>query len=401
MSEAAPRSVRLGFEHHLWQALDLLRGRLSIPAQRRRVLGLLFLAGRPPAPGGRPLPAAAVWSALSAGPAAALPARLDAALAALRAHAPGALSALPDSLGAGALPAARLAQLVAAVDALRPLLLADEGQDLLGRCYEFFLERFAEGASRGEFYTPPSVAALLVQLVGPVGATIYDPCCGSGGLLIQALAAGTAPAAPQAFGQESNPETRAIAAMGFFARGIAAELGPRAADTLAADLHAGRRFATVLANPPFNLRRWRDGVDPADPRWALGLAPASNANLAWVQHILAHLAPGGRGAVVLANGAMSSQLRAERALRSALLDAGAVEAVVSLPELLFYATPIPACVWLLRPPQDDPGSVLFLHAEGLGEPDGRAHRLLPAPVIARLAAWVGEIGRASCRERVS
>jgi type I restriction enzyme M protein len=381
-------SVRLGFERELWAALDLLRGRMSIPAQRRLVLGLVFLAGLPEAPGGRPLPVGARWSELRQRPAAELGTALDRALQLLREHEPAALEALPGALGGAALPPDRLGALVAAVDALRDELSQGHGRDLLGRCYEFLLERFAEGASRGEFYTPPSVGRLLVRLVGAVGPTVYDPCCGSGGLLARAAAA-AGPGAVRVIGQESNPETRSIAAMALYSLGLDADLGSAAADTLAVELHENVQARTILANPPFNLRQWCTGEVPADPRWRFGEPPRANANFAWVQHILSHLAPGGRGAVVLANGALTTRVRPERAIRSALLDAGAVEAVVGLPDQLFYATAIPASVWLLRPPvEGPPPPVLFVRADDLGQMDGRSHQVLPEQAIERIGSWV-------------
>jgi type I restriction enzyme M protein len=386
-------SVRLGFERELWAALDLLRGRMSIPAQRRLVLGLVFLAGLPEAPGGRELPADARWEQLRQRPAAELGVALDHALGLLRDHEPETLDALPATLGGQTLPPDRLEALVAAVHALREELSRGHRRDLLGRCYEFLLERFAEGASRGEFYTPPSVGRLMVRLVGPLGPTVYDPCCGSGGLLARAAqAAGTD--AVRVVGQECNPETRAIAAMALYSQGLDAALGPRAADTLELDLHDNIEAQTVLANPPFNLRQWCTGAVADDPRWRWGKPPAANANYAWVQHILAHLGPGGRGAVVLANGALTTRVRPERAIRSALLDAGAVEAVVGLPDQLFYATAIPASVWLLRPPVEGaPPPVLFVRADDLGEMDGRSHQVLPGAAIERIGGWVDAFRR--------
>jgi type I restriction enzyme M protein len=336
-------------EEQLWAVADLLRSRLDPTEARKLVLAFLYLRAA-----GEPVDVDHL-DRLRATPdlAPALPTR-----AALTAAIVG-LASSPGTLFAPTAPR----------------------HDLLGRVYEYFLDRFARQEGRGgEYYTPAGVVRLLVAMLRPSG-TVYDPCCGSGGMFVQAAAA--VPGA-RFVGQELNPATRALALLNLSVHGLAADLAPRPADALHEDLHPTLRADAILANPPFNVSSW-GAPDPTDPRWALGLPPVQNANYAWLLHILAHLAPTGRAAVVLANGSLTSRSDAERDLRRGLVEGGHVEAIVSLPEQLFYTTPIPACVWVLTAaPRRD--GILFVDGRELGTLEARSRRVLGDADIARVAA---------------
>jgi type I restriction enzyme M protein len=223
--------------------------------------------------------------------------------------------------------------------------------DLLGRVYEYFLGQFAsaEGKKGGQFYTPQSVVRLLVEMLAPYKGRIYDPCCGSGGMFVQSEkfveAHGGKLGDISIYGQESNPTTRRLAVMNLALRGIEADFGPEHADTFRRDLHPDLRADYVLANPPFNDSDWFRKDD--DVRWQYGVPPRGNANFAWVQHFIHHLAPQGMAGFVLANGSMSSHQSGEGDIRRALIEADLVDCMVALPGQLFYSTQIPVCLWFL------------------------------------------------------
>ena len=224
-------------------------------------------------------------------------------------------------------------------------------KDILGRVYEYFLSRFAsaEGKKGGQFYTPQSVVRLLVEMLAPYKGRVYDPCCGSGGMFVQSEkfveAHGGRLGDISIYGQESNATTRRLAMMNLAIRGIEADLGEEQADTFRRDLHPDLRADFVLANPPFNDSDWFRKDD--DARWQFGLPPRGNANFAWVQHFIYHLAPTGMAGFVLANGSMSSNQSGEGEIRRAIIEADLVDCMVALPGQLFYSTQIPVCLWFL------------------------------------------------------
>jgi type I restriction enzyme M protein len=223
--------------------------------------------------------------------------------------------------------------------------------DVLGRVYMYFLTRFAsaEGKNGGQFYTPSCVVRCLVEMLGPYKGRIYDPCCGSGGMFVQSEkfveAHGGKVGDISIYGQESNATTRRLAIMNLAIRGIEADFGPEHADSFRRDLHPDLRADYVLANPPFNDSDWYRKDD--DVRWRFGVPPKGNANFAWVQHFIHHLAPQGMAGFVLANGSMSSNQSGEGDIRRALIDADLVDCMVALPGQLFYSTQIPVCLWFL------------------------------------------------------
>ncbi len=285
-------------------------------------------------------------------------------------------------------------------------------RDVLGEVYEYFLEKFAraEGKRGGEFYTPASVVKLLVEVLEPYSGRVYDPCCGSGGMFVQAekfvLAHRGQRDAIAVYGQESNERTWRLATMNLAIHGITGNLSKRWADTFYEDKHPDVKADFILANPPFNMSDWARKSD--DPRWRFGAPPAGNANFAWLQHIVSKLAARGSAGVVLANGSMSSRQSGEGEIRAALVEADLVACMIALPPQLFRTTQIPACLWFFtkdKTPQgarrlaDRRGELLFIDARTMGTMLDRTERILTTEDLAKIAdtyhAWRGT---ASARE---
>jgi len=259
--------------------------------------------------------------------------------------------------------------------------------------YEYFLGQFAstEGKKGGEFYTPTSIVRLLVEMLQPYRGRVYDPCCGSGGMFVQSekfiAAHGGRVDDISIFGQESNPTTWRLCKMNLAIRGIEVNLGPYAADSFHNDLHRDLKADTILANPPFNMSDWGGDLLTDDVRWRYGIPPAGNANFAWVQHIIHHLALHGRAGFVLANGSMSTNTSSEGAIRRAIVEADLVDCMVALPPQLFYNTQIPACLWFLNraKPEHRRGQTLFIDARSMGALVSRVRRELDDDDIAHIA----------------
>ena len=279
-------------------------------------------------------------------------------------------------------------------------------RDLMGEVYEYFLGNFAraEGKRGGEFFTPPSVVRVIVEVLEPSRGRIYDPCCGSGGMFVQTekfiYQHDGDPKDVAIYGQENVEETWRMAKMNLAIHGIANKgLGARWGDTFARDQHADVQMDYVTANPPFNIKDWARNTE--DPRWKYGVPPANNANYAWIQHILSKLAPGGSAGVVMANGSMSSNTNGEGAIRAQIVEADLVSCMVALPTQLFRSTGIPVCVWFFAKDKragehgavDRSGEVLFIDARELGYMVDRAERALTDEDIAKIAdtfhAWRG------------
>lgn len=289
-----------------------------------------------------------------------------------------------------------------------------ESLDVLGRVFEYMLSKFAsaEGKLGGEFFTPRSVVSLMVDMLEPFRGRVYDPACGSGGMFVQADRFVKAHNGQRndisVFGQEQNPTTWRLAKMNLALRGIEANLGPQWGDSFTNDQHPDLRADFVIANPPFNIKGWGADRLAGDARWKYGMPPASNANFAWVQHMLHHLAPTGTMATVLANGSLSSQSGGEGEIRRALIEADLVECIVSLPGQLFFTTQIPVTLWFLTKDKSDNavaseraqrnrrGEVLFIDARMLGKMVSRTLKELSEVDVARIAntyhSWRGEPG---------
>jgi type I restriction enzyme M protein len=288
--------------------------------------------------------------------------------------------------------------------------------DILGRVFEYFLTMFAsaEGKNGGQFYTPSCVVRLLVEMLAPYKGRIYDPACGSGGMFVQSEkfveSHGGSLGDISIYGQESNPTTRRLAIMNLALRGIEADFGPENADTFRRDLHPDLRADYVLANPPFNDSDWFRKDD--DVRWQFGVPPKGNANFAWVQHFIHHLAPHGMAGFVLANGSMSSNQSGEGDIRQKLIEADLVDCMVALPGQLFYSTQIPVCLWFLakskaadakRGFRDRRKHTLFIDARKLGTLIDRVHRELTDADLQKITstyhAWRGSRGGAENAEK--
>ncbi len=257
-------------------------------------------------------------------------------------------------------------------------------KDILGHVYEYFLGQFAlaEGKKGGQFYTPKSIVSLIVRMLEPFKGRVYDPAMGSGGFFVQSEHFITEHQGRldgvSIYGQEYNHTTWQLAAMNLAIRGIEFNFGKEPANTFTHDQHPDLRADFVMANPPFNMKEWDVGVDDNDPRWQHGKPPSSNANFAWLQHMLWHLAPNGSFGLLLANGSMSSNTGGEGVIRQALIEDDLIECLVALPGQLFTNTQIPACIWFLtknkhtrttatgRKLRDRAGEVLFIDARNLG-----------------------------------
>ena len=227
-------------------------------------------------------------------------------------------------------------------------------RDLIGRVYEYFLKSFAINATKeeGEFYTPHDIVELIAAFVEPFDGTLYDPCCGSGGMFVQCAKYVEAKQGDimqvNVYGQESDPATYRLAKMNLAMRGISHHLGERNASTFTNDMHRGLTFDYIMANPPFNLKNWYDVSLSHDARWAdYGLPPEGNANYAWILHMLSKLRPErGVAGFLLANGALGDGDAAS--IRQKLIEADKVEAIVVLPRELFYTTDISVTMWILN-----------------------------------------------------
>ena len=428
----------VGYEARLWQMADALRGSMDAAEYKHVVLGLIFLKyisdafeaqhaqlEAEKAQGADPedpdeyralnifwVPPEARWAHLKAQARQPTIGQLvDDAMASIERDNASLRGVLPKDYARPVLDKERLGQII---DLISNIQIGDEAsraKDVLGRVYEYFLSQFAsaEGKKGGEFYTPRCVVKLLVEMLEPYRGRVYDPCCGSSGMFVQSVEfirahangngnGGKARADISIYGQESNYTTWRLARMNLAIRGIDGQIAH--GDTFHNDRHPDLRADFILANPPFNVSDWRGELLRDDKRWQYGTPPAGNANFAWVQHIVHHLAPAGVAGFVLANGSMSSNQSGEGEIRKKLIEADLVDCMVALPGQLFYATQIPACLWFLaRDKQnskfrDRRGYVLFLDARKMGRMVDRTHRELTDDDIARIAdtyhAWRGE-----------
>jgi type I restriction enzyme M protein len=419
----------LGFEQTLWAAADKLRGHLDAADYKHVVLGLIFLKyisdafaelyqllyqdewANPEdrdeylAAGVFWVPPDARWDYLQrSAKRPEIGNLIDGAMAAIERDNPALKGVLPQNYGREDLDKRRLGELIDLVGTIGLGDKESQSKDILGRVYEYFLGQFAnaEGKKGGEFYTPPSVVRVLVEILGPYRGRVYDPCCGSGGMFVQSEkfieAHGGQRDDISIFGQESNPTTWRLCKMNLAIRGIEVNLGPYPADTFHHDVHPDLKADYLLANPPFNMSDWGGDLLADDIRWKFGQPPTGNANFAWIQHMIHHLAPHGRAGFVLANGSMSRGLIGEGVIRQSMIEADLVECIVALPPQLFYNTQIPACLWFLNrfKPEHRRGETLFMDARSMGHLVSRVRRELDDDDIAYLAQtthdWRGANG---------
>lgn len=268
----------------------------------------------------------------------------------------------------------------------------EASEDLLGRTYEYCIAQFAEkeGVGGGEFYTPSSIVKILVAILKPFeNSRIYDPCCGSGGMFVQSEkfieAHSHKRGAISVYGQEANPDTWKMAKMNLAIRGIDADLGQYNADTFTNDLHKRLKADFILANPPFNYHPWGHDELVEDQRWAYGTPPANNANYAWIQHMIYHLANHGKIGLVLANGALSSQTGGEGKIRQKIIEDDLIEGIIALPTQLFYSVTIPVTLWFITKGKKQIGKTLFIDARDMGHMVDRKHRDFTDEDIQKLA----------------
>jgi type I restriction enzyme M protein len=424
-------AANIGFEAKLWQTADALRNNMDAAEYKHVVLGLIFLkyisdafeaehaeleAER--AQGADPedpdeyraasifwVPKEARWSHLKASaPQPAIGTFVDDAMTAIERDNPSLKAVLPKDYARPGLDKQRLGQLINLVSDIALGAPADRAKDMLGRVYEYFLARFAsaEGKKGGQFYTPSHVVRILVEMLAPYKGRVYDPCCGSGGMFVSSEKFIEAHSGRlgdiSIYGQESNYTTWRLAKMNLAIRGIDAQIAH--GDTFHNDRHPDLKADWVLANPPFNDSDWRGELLKGDKRWVYGLPPAGNANFAWVQHFIYHLAPTGIAGFVLANGSMSTNQSGEGENRTAIIDADVVDCLVALPGQLFYSTQIPVCLWFLARDKrngrfrDRRGETLFIDARRMGSLVDRTHRELTDGDVAKIAGtyhtWRGD-----------
>ena len=236
-----------------------------------------------------------------------------------------------------------------------------------------------EGVGGGEYYTPQSIVKLIVEILKPFdNCRVYDPCCGSGGMFVQSAkflqAHGGKRGHIAVYGQEANADTWKMAKINMAIRGIDANFGPYHHDTFSRDLHPTLKADFIMANPPFNYHPWGQENLTSDVRWKYGLPPATNANFAWIQHMIHHLAPNGKIGLVLANGALSSQTNGEDDIRKRIIEDDLVEGVIALPTQLFYSVVIPVTLWFITKNKKQKGKTLFIDARKMGHMVDRKHR---------------------------
>ncbi len=430
------QTAEADFRPELWRMADALRGSMDAAEYKHVVLGLIFLKYISDAFEERRaevlaewgeeaaedrdeyiaenifwVPPEARWSKLqSQARQPSIGRAVDDAMSAIERDNPALKDVLPKDYARPALDKERLGRVVDMVSNIKVGGADARANDTLGGVYEYLLEQFAlaEGRKGGEFYTPRSVVRLLVEMIEPYRGRVYDPCCGSSGMFVQsdefirAHASGNgngggARADISIYGQESNYTTWRMAKMNLAIRGIVGRI--ERGDSFHNDRHPDLRADYILANPPFNVSDWGGARLRDDRRWQYGIPPARNANFAWVQHFLYHLAPRGVAGFVLANGSMSSAQSGEGEIRRNIVEAGLVDCIVALPGQLFRSTQIPACLWFLRRGraadyEARPDKTLFIDARKLGHMIDRTRRDLSSDDIARVTdtyhAWGGK-----------
>lgn len=379
---ATPKEERL--EDILFSCRDVLRGRAPMTDKRDLLLTLVFLkfigdrfnarkkaileehkddvkfaemAVRKPSfykqEGIFYLPDECLWSKLVETESRLMAVSFDIAIATLEKNEPSLRNALPQQIFTKtALDAGVLKSVVDNISRIDPAKFKEK--DLIGRVYEYFLQAFSINADKeeGEFYTPHSIVELIASLIEPYDGTIYDPCCGAGGMFVQSTkfieAHGGNTKNVTVYGQESEPSTFRLAKMNLAVRGISYHLGEKAASTFTNDHHKDKRMDYIMANPPFNLKKyWSPQLDD-DPRWKeYGTPPDSNANYAWILHMLSKLdRRHGVAGFLLANGALDDS--DTLAIRRKLLEKDKVEAIIVLPRNMFYSTDISVTLWILN-----------------------------------------------------
>lgn len=407
-------SADIGFEEQIWAAADILRGNMDAAEYKHVVLGLIFLKYISDKFEERYqelleddddvedkdaytevnvffVPPIARWNIIAeAAHKAEIGTVIDDAMRAIEKENRRLKDILPKNYARDELDKRRLGNVV---DLFTNIQMIEHGtdKDILGRTYEYCLSKFAEqeGKRAGEFFTPSCVVRTLVEVLQPYKGRVYDPCCGSGGMFVQSAKFINSHSGNignlSIYGQDANPTTRKMALMNLAIRGIEADLGKYNADTFHNDLHPTLKADYIMANPPFNLSDWNDGSLNDDVRWKYGLPPNGNANFAWIQHMIHHLAPNGKLGLVLANGSLSSQSGGEGEIRKKIIEDDLVECIVAMPTQLFFTTQIPVSLWFLNRNKKQPGKTLFIDARNMGTMINRRLREMTEEDIIKIA----------------
>jgi len=276
---------------------------------------------------------------------------------------------------------------------------ASRSKDTLGRVYEYFLGQFAlaEGKKGGQFYTPASIVKLLVEIIEPYNGRVFDPCCGSGGMFVQSEKFIQSHQGKvddiSIFGQESNQTTYRLCRMNLAIRGIdGSNIKWNNEGSFLRDVHPDLKADFILANPPFNDSDWSGELLQKDGRWKYGLPPAGNANYAWIQHFIYHLAPSGIAGFVLSKGSLTTNTSGEGEIRKNLIEERLIDCIVNLPDKLFFNTGIPACLWFVTRNKANgkfrnrTNEVLFIDARNLGFMVNRRSREFTDEDISKVAS---------------
>ena len=407
-------NASVGFEKQIWDAACVLWGHIPAAEYRKVIVGLIFLRyisnafekrynelvaegdGFENEPDAYMMeniffvPEKARWSVVSA--AAHTPEigqAIDDAMRAVEDENKTLKNVLPKNYASPDLDKRVLGDVV---DLFTNMDMSDASRDILGTTYQYCIKQFAayEGVKGGEFYTPESIVKTIVAILQPFeNCRVYDPCCGSGGMFVHSAEFVEAHQGNRqtisVYGQESNADTWKMAKMNMAIRGIDADFGQYHADTFFNDLHKSLKADFIMANPPFNLSNWGQDKLKDDIRWKYGTPPAGNANYAWIQHMIHHLASNGKIGLVLANGALSTQSSSEGEIRKNIIEADLVEGIVALPTQLFYSVTIPVTLWFISKNKRQKGKTLFIDARKMGYMVDRKHRDFTDDDIQKLA----------------
>ena len=421
----------LGFEAKLFLTADKLRGSMDASEYKHVALGLVFLkyssdafntvfeklqadeyadeedAEEYLAERTFWVPKEARWSYLQAN--AKLPTigkLVDEAMLAIEKSNTSLKGVLPTNYAREALNKTMLGELIDLISTIGMNEESDKSKDILGRVYEYFLGGFAgaEGKRGGEYYTPSSIVRVMTEMLEPYKGRVYDPCCGSGGMFVQSerfvSEHGGRVGDIRVYGQEMNNTTWRLAKMNMAVRGIDADIKWNNEGTFHKNELPDLKADFILANPPFNISDWGGDRLREDVRWKYGTPPAGNANYAWLQHIVHHLAPNGTAGIVLSNGSMSSNTSSEGDIRQSLVDNDLVDCMVALPGNLFYGVTISCCLWFLAKNKNTEGfrnrkgEVLFIDARKLGTMTNRVLRDFSSEDTLKISdtyhAWRGQ-----------
>ena len=401
-------NVNIGFEDKIWKAAGVLWGHIPAADYRKVIIGLIFLRyisssfekkyeelvkegegfendkDEYLAENIFYVPEEARWSKIAeAAHTPEIGIVIDNAMIAIEKENKSLNGVLPKIFANDSLDKVVLGEVVDLFTNEIPMHTIEESKDLLGRTYEYCIAKFAayEGTKGGEFYTPASIVKTLVAILKPYeGCRIYDPCCGSGGMFVQSVKFLQDHSYNRdnisVFGQEANPDTWKMAKINMAIRSINADLGEHHADTFSNDLHEAKHLRAdfIMANPPFNYNPWGQEKLIDDIRWKYGVPPSGNANYAWIQHMIYHLAPKGKIGLVLANGALSTTTTSEGEIRKRIIEDDLIEGIVALPSQLFYSVTIPVTLWFISKDKKQKGKTLFIDARKMGHMVDRKHR---------------------------